>query len=64
MKTFERICVKDYELTAANGDHFGIKQGEKVLTSDARDGVVTVFKSFWVPVPIELFAAEAQPFTS
>lgn len=67
MNTWERIAIKDFEITAENGDHFEIKRGEKYRTSGISDGKVTVFSNFWVKVPIEYFAgvlpkgAEPQP---
>jgi len=60
MKTFSRICIKDYEVTAENGDHFEIKRGKEYLTSEEKDGTVCVFTKFWVYVPVDLFAGELQ----
>lgn len=60
-KTFERIVIKDYSITAENGDHFEIKRGEKVITSIPNEqNKVLVFKSFWVRVPVDYFAGEIQ----
>lgn len=59
MKTFNRICIKDWEITAQNGDHFEVKRANEYLTSDVLDdGTVMVFSNFWVPVPVEHFAGE------
>jgi len=59
MRTFSRICIKDYMLEAANGDRLELRRGREYLTSDIdADREVTVFTSFWVPVPVELFAGE------
>jgi hypothetical protein len=63
MKTFNRICIKDWEVTAENGDHFEVKRGEEVLTSAEKNGKVIVFKNFWVPVAATHFAAE-EVFTA
>ena len=63
MRTFKRICIKDF---VANG-HFTIKRGEEYLTSPVRLEIghefVTVYSSFWVyNVPANIFAGE-QVFT-
>lgn len=58
--TFERICIKDYEITAQNGDHFKVKRGETVLTGPDNDGECVVFKNYWVRVPVEHFAGAVQ----
>jgi hypothetical protein len=63
MQTFNRICVKNWEITAENGDHFKISRGKEYLTSGEHDdGTCTVFSNFWVKVPVEVFAGE-QEFT-
>lgn len=59
MRTFKRICIKDWSITANNGDHFEVTRGEEVITSsDNDDATCTVFKNFWVKVPINCFAGE------
>lgn len=60
MKTFERICLEDYEKSDSEGNIFKIKRGDICLTSIEKDNMVTVFKNFWVKVPISLFAGEKQ----
>ena len=49
MKTYKRICTQDY---------FGyLKRGKEYLTSEEKDGTVTVFTRKWIyGVPIKIFA--------
>jgi len=57
MKIIKQLCIKSYEVTAQNGDHFKAMQGEKYTTSvpvDEKDTVM-VFSNFWVFVPKENF---------
>ena len=58
MRTYNRICIKDWEITATNNDHFKLTRGKEYLTSEEKDGKVVVFSSYWVRVPIEHFAGE------
>jgi len=60
MTTFKRICIKDFEITAKNGDYFEIKRGSEYLTSDIENGEVIVLDKFWVPVSVEYFAGEIR----
>jgi len=60
MDTWERVVIKDFEVTAENGDHFSIKRGQIYRTSGIYGGMVTVFSNFWVRVPIEYFAGEIK----
>jgi hypothetical protein len=70
MKTFKRICIKDYEITADNGDKFKIKRGVEYITSAVNQSPaigpkaewnhVIVFDDFWVPIPFEMFAGEVE----
>ena len=62
MKTFKRICIKDYELKAENGDTLNLKRGQEYTTSAEKDKKVVVFTAYWVAVPADLFAGE-QEFT-
>ena len=62
MRTFERICIEDYTVRAENGDTLTLRRGEEYITSAERDGMVTVFSAFWVPVPAAPFAG-ARVFT-
>lgn len=62
MTTFKRICLRDYTISAENGDTLTLTRGKEYITSRERAGLVTVFSSFWVPVPVDLFAGEV-PFT-
>lgn len=58
MKTFRRICVKDFVMVAKNGDCLDLKQGKEYLTSEEENGMVTVFTKYWVKVPVDIFAGE------
>ena len=51
MKTYNRICTQDYF------DY--LKRGKEYITSEEKDGTVTVFTSKWISgVPVEIFAGE------
>jgi len=57
--TYKRICIKDWEITAENGDYFKVKRGEEYTTSKVdENNKVLVFSNFWVRVPVENFAGE------
>lgn len=59
MKTFSRICIKDYKIVAENGDTLELKRGTEYTTSEERaDGTCVVFSRYWAPVPVEIFAGE------
>ncbi len=60
MKTWNRICIKDYEITAKNGDYCKINRGKEYTTSDVADGEVVVFTNYWIRVPIDHFAGEGR----
>ena len=62
MKTFNRICIKDWSIEAENGDRQECKRGKEYLTSAEQDGVVVVFSGFWVSAPVGIFGGE-QEFT-
>jgi hypothetical protein len=52
----KQLCIKSYKLTAQNGDSFEVKQGKEYTTTPPDDKeVVTVFGTYWVPVPKEHF---------
>jgi hypothetical protein len=52
MKTYERVCIKDFEPY--------LKRGKIYLTSEAeKDGKVVVFTSQWIyDVPVDIFSGE------
>ena len=56
MRMYDRICIKDYSVTAQNGDHFEIKRGQEYITSFSKFGKVIVYSNFWVKVPTKHFA--------
>lgn len=56
MKIYERICLKDWHIEAQNGDRQDLTRGKTYTTSASMDdGTVTVFSSFWVQAPIDIF---------
>jgi len=70
MKTFKRICIKDYSVTDYFGNTFKIERGKEYLTSAVnespsigphpKENHVVVFSNFWVHVPLDYFAGEIQ----
>ena len=56
----KQLCIKSFELTAENGDHFEVKQGDYYTTTkDTNDkGEVVVFRNFWVRVPESHFVLQ------
>ena len=70
MKTFRRICIKDF--TVVDGDKsFTVERGKEYLTSaidsapvvggvKPKKDCVTVFSKYWLTVPIDNFAGEQQ----
>ena len=63
--TVKALCIKDWAVTAQNGDHFEVKRGEFYTTTKpeisfwARE--VAVFNNtFWVCVPIDNFSFEDE----
>jgi hypothetical protein len=60
MQTFNRICIKDYELEAKNGERLILKRGKEYTTSPEVDGEVTVFTNFWVKIPADVFAGAIE----
>ena len=63
MRTLHRICIKDWEVTAENGDYFKVFRGKEYLTTPTnKAGNVVVLSTFWVPIPATHFAGE-QVFT-
>jgi len=68
MRTYKRICVRDWEVTDEYGNHFKVNRGEEYITSEVNDapsigpgpvaGHVVVFSDYWVPVPVEIFGGE------
>jgi hypothetical protein len=62
MKTWKRICLVDTAIEDQVGNRQELKCGQKYLTSEIKDGQVTVFSTFWCDFPVEYFAGEV-PFT-
>lgn len=56
MKVYERICLRDWFIEAANGDRLDLKRGKSYTTSASQpDGTVAVFSRFWVIAPLDIF---------
>lgn len=60
MKTLNRICIKSCTILDQDGTRFTLNHGEEYLTSEEKDGEVTVFSQYWVNVPIGIFAGEEE----
>ena len=82
VKTYKRICLEDYKVSDDNGGELRLERGKEYITSPRRTptpydrkwvpddvaSVVTVFSSYWVPVPTGLFSGsrvftEGEPGT-
>ena len=52
--TIRQLCIKSYELRDYNGESVKIQQGKEYTTtlSSGAQRTVTVFRNYWVPVPI------------
>jgi hypothetical protein len=65
MKTFKRICLKDFTVTGTNGRACTIRRGKEYITSEVNEsssigpepiiGYVVVFTNYWIHAPIEIF---------
>ena len=60
MTTFNRVCIKDFCIEGASGPEVELKRGHEYLTSKERNKKVVVFSTYWVEVPVELFAGDVQ----
>ena len=71
MKTFNRICIKNYEIHDSDGATFSLERGKEYRTSavnhapsivgpEAKEGHVVVFSNYWVSVPVDIFAGEIE----
>jgi hypothetical protein len=59
--TYKRICIRDWKIEFEDGKSFQLERGKEYITSDTDDhGYITVFASFWVVVPANLFAGELK----
>lgn len=59
MNVYERICLHDWHVEAANGDRQDCTRGKTYTTSEPHDdGTVTVLSRFWVRAPESIF----EPF--
>ena len=57
MKTYNRICIKDFYVSD-QAKTFVIYRSHEYLTSEEKNGFVVVFGKSWVWVPVEYFAGE------
>lgn len=61
MKTWYRICIKDFVIHDKIGQKFKLERGKEYLTGDIdKNGDTMVFSKFWVDVPASLFAGEIR----
>ena len=58
MKTYHRICIKDYAVEDSEGNKLELKRGTEYTTSEEENNNVVVFSKFWVRVPFDIFAGE------
>lgn len=59
MTTFKRICLEDYTITDTEGTSFTLQRAKEYTTSlEREDGTVMLFSTYWVRVPVTLFAGE------
>jgi len=58
MKTYKRICIQSDHIEAEDGDRQDIIRGREYITSEEKDGMVTVFSTFWERFPVDRFAGE------
>ena len=53
----ERVAIRDWHIEAENGDRQEVKAGQSYTTTlNPVNGFVVLFSSFWVKVPIDVFA--------
>lgn len=58
MEVGEAICIRDWHIQAENGDRQECKRGQTYTMTRPEDGKesVTLFSSFWVKAPKDIFA--------
>jgi len=63
MKVFKRKAIKNWSISAENGDTFELEAGKVYTTSDVHntgdEDYVVVFSTFWVQVPLSNFDEES-----
>jgi len=62
MKTFNRICLRDYFVDNGTAHSLNLKKGREYLTSSEENGKVMVFTTYWAWIPTEIFS-EGIEFT-
>lgn len=60
METYKRICIEDHTVSDRAGNSCSVERGKEYITSAEKDGSVTVFKEYWAPFPVNIFAGERQ----
>ena len=66
MKTFKRICKKNFTVEDEKGNSFTIKKGDEYITSakdaacaahgpDPKKDYIVVFDIHWILAPLEIF---------
>jgi hypothetical protein len=56
----ERMAIRDWAIQASNGDRQEVHKGQSYTTTQrVKDGMVTLFNRFWVPVPLSVFETPA-----
>lgn len=56
MNVVNRKCIKKFEVTAKNGDHFETEVGQIYTCSDQiKNGKTHVFSTYWLWIPEEYF---------
>jgi hypothetical protein len=60
METYNRICIKSLTLTDKEGTTFTVERGREYLTSREEAEQVTVLSTYWVRVPVAIFAGEER----
>lgn len=58
MRTYKRVCIEDYTVSDKAGNSCSVERGKEYITSDSDGAIVTVFKEFWAPFPLDVFAGE------
>ena len=59
MKVLERLCIKDWSIEDQEGNRFDLEKGKTYTTAaEPKNGFITVFSNYWVPVPQECLTTE------
>ena len=58
--TFKRVCIEDYTVTDYEGTSFTVHRAREYTTGPEQNGEVIVFSTYWVRVPVRVFAGERK----